>query len=106
MPEFFLRIRMLLLEMHFVTDPQTGTQERAEELNTISHVMSALRDYRTYSFSINTDLSIKRFDNPMYYHDLYDVGVFVGACCYEFSLVRKDIITMSTMHDDTKVIYM
>lgn len=104
MPEFFLRIRMLLLEMHFVTDPKTGAHERAEELRTISQVMSALRDYRTYSFSINTDLSVERFDNPMYYHEIYDVGVFVGACCYEFSLVRKDIIT--TMNDDTKVIYM
>lgn len=95
MPEFYSRIRMFLVEMHFVTNLQPGTEERSEELVTISRVMDNLHDLRTFGFRINSDLSTERFNNPIYYDELYDSGLFVGACCYEFSMVRKDLLLAS-----------
>jgi hypothetical protein len=92
MPEFFSRIRMLLLEIHFVTNLAPGESGRIEELKTVARVAEALKNYRTYSFSINSDLSIERFNNPIFFKELYDAGLFVGACCYEFSMVRRDLV--------------
>mmetsp|Transcript_11906 Transcript_11906/g.20677 ORF Transcript_11906/g.20677 Transcript_11906/m.20677 type:complete len:115 (-) Transcript_11906:124-468(-) len=95
MPGFFGRIRMLHLELHFVTNLALGTKGRAEELQTIARVMDSLRDFRTFGYSINSDLSIQRFGNPIFYQELYDYGLYVGACCYEFSMVRKDLVTVA-----------
>lgn len=92
MPEFFRRIRTLLLEIHFVSDQVVGSVERLKEIKTMSRVVDSLSDYRTFGYSINSDLSVERFTNPIFYNELYDVGLFVGACCYEFSMVRKDIL--------------
>jgi hypothetical protein len=92
MPYFFSRISMLLLEMHFVTNLAPGSPERADELNTIARVLGSFQDFRTYSYSINSDLSVQRFSSNSFYNELYDAGLFVGACCYEFSMVRKDLL--------------
>lgn len=97
MPAFFAKIRMLHLELHFVTDAAPGTSERATELETMSRVMDRLRDYRTFGYSINSDLSIERFGNPIFYDELYDVGLFAAACCYEFSMVRKDLVPVMAL---------
>ena len=83
---------MLLLEIHFVTNLAPGEPGRMEELKTMARVAEALKNYRAYSFSINSDLSIERFNNPMFYKELYDAGLFVGACCYEFLMVRRDLV--------------
>ena len=91
MPEFFSRIRMLLLELHFVTNLPPGSRERTEEIRTIARVMDSFREYRTFSFGINSDLSVERFAEGIFYDELYNSGLFVGACCYEISMVRKGI---------------
>ena len=92
MPTFFNKIDMLLMELHFVTNfIHPNSRERRHEIETISRVMGNFRDYRTFSYSVNSDVSAGRLNNPTYFHELYDVGLFVGACCYEFSMVRKDL---------------
>jgi len=91
MPGFFWKINMLMLELHFVTAVDSTLATREKEVETMARVSEGLRNYRTYGYSINSDTDRTRFSDPKYYAPLFKAGLHMGACCYEVSLVRKDL---------------
>jgi hypothetical protein len=93
MPTFFSRIRMMYLELHYVSNNKVGSVERAKEMSTMTRVTRTFGNFSTFGYSINSDVSLERFNNPMFFRELYDVGLFFGTCCFEFSMVRKDLVT-------------
>lgn len=91
MPTFFNKINMLMLELHFVTTPTATEAKKAQEISKMARVAEGLHNHRVYGFSINSDLSMQRFHDTVYYPTLYNSGVQTGACCYEITYVRVDL---------------
>ena len=86
---------MFQLELHFVTQAKHDAVTRRAELRVKASVLRLLANYRVYSYSINSETSTSRFSDNKFYSELASHGAHAGACCYEMSLVRSDLLTMS-----------
>jgi hypothetical protein len=93
MPEFLARVRMMMLEIHLIVNEKASESDRRSAVDLMARVVDNFRGYRTYGYSINARTDPGRFtDRGLLTPELAPAGVHAGACCYEMSLVREDLV--------------
>jgi hypothetical protein len=89
MPDYFNTIRMLQLEMHFVSPPSMPS---SDEVRLKSYMYDALREFRVYRHIHNSHMDEERFTRDPMNDDITRSGIINGTCCFEISFVNSKLL--------------